>query len=540
MSYDKAFILRTEDIRLEDVMSFYVGTDRDNQLVSLLKGTTPLIIEGSRGTGKSLLLRVCERHQLEEFQDEKVLPVYVSFVRSSLIHTSDPLQFQHWMLARLSSRILRALYSAGLLGRGLSAARVLAGEGDVGTGEPTRLEEVVKKFEESFKTPGEAIDVSAVPDVDDFRDSIQDLCDELGLRRINILFDEAAHIFRPEQQRQFFTLFRDLRSPYITCNAAVYPGVTAYGATFESTHDARIESLHREVTDPGYRDQMREIIFKQADSELQKHIVRNGENFDALAYAVSGNPRLLLKTVALAPRLKSGEVLSVLKEFYRSSIWAEHSGLAERYAGHKSLIDWGRKFVEDVVVPDANHKNESWKTEDKSERTCFFWIHRDAPEAVREALRLLAYTGIVNRLDSGVVATRKEVGVRYSINIGVMAARLSHPVSYISDIRRGFSIKRFTEYGENYPSYSELIQQVGEDVEVDTTEIINTLLDRPISSLDLSAHQIESLSGISIGTVGKVLSSTESDFQKAHYIGPKRSRKIMNVATSAVLEYLSG
>jgi hypothetical protein len=120
-----------------------------------------------------------------------------------------------------------------------------------------------------------------------FKDAVQDLCEALSIRRINVLFDEAAHIFRPEQQRQFFTLFRDLRSPYMTCNAAVYPGVTSYGPSFEAVHDAQIEPLHRDINTPAYLDQMREIVFKQADSQLQSEIVKNGENFDALAYAVT-------------------------------------------------------------------------------------------------------------------------------------------------------------------------------------------------------------------------------------------------------------
>lgn len=55
---------------------------------------------------------------------------------------------------------------------------------------------------------------------------------------------------------------------------------------------------------------MREIVLKQADSELQGNIEKNGENCDALAYAVSGNPRLLLKTVSLARSLMSGSTMS--------------------------------------------------------------------------------------------------------------------------------------------------------------------------------------------------------------------------------------
>jgi hypothetical protein len=534
------FVIRTEDLRPEEILKVFVPTERDRQLVAGLRAPTPLIIEGSRGTGKSLLLRVCEQEQLADFATDRVLPVYVSFVKSSLLSTKNEQQFQHWMLARLSTLILRALYKAGLLARPSEATAVLAG-GRIGApGEVSELEKVAQRFEESYKSPGITVDDALIPSVEAFRDAIQDVAEDLQIRRFNVLFDEAAHIFRPEQQRQFFTLFRDLRSPYMTCNAAVYPGVTSYGPSFEAVHDAQVESLHRDVGSPSYREQMREIVLKQADSELQGNIERNGENFDALAYAVSGNPRLLLKTVSLARSLRSAEVQGVLKDFYRNAVWSEHSGLAERYPGHKDLIDWGRGFVEQQAIPDALQKNDSWRAEGKSERTCYFWVHRDAPEVVREALRLLAYTGIVTKLDSGVVATRRDVGTRYAVNIGCLAAPSANPVSYVTDLRRGLTIKRFTEYGQNYASFTDLAGRVGTMVEADLSTKLGALLERSVAVLDLSWHQKTALRSIGIETIGQALASTEADFRRASYIGPVRSRKMMNVATAAVLEFLSG
>lgn len=441
----KNFVIRTEDLRPEEILKLFVPTERDRQLVTGLKSPTPLIVEGSRGTGKSFLLKVSEQELLAEFASSRVLPVYVSFVKSSLLSTGNPQQFQHWMLARLSSRLLRTLYQMGLLAKPLEAVKTLTG-GSTNVAQETKLERVAQQFEDSYKNPGIDVDDTSVPSVESFRDAIQDLCDELDIRRINVLFDEAAHIFRPEQQRQFFTLFRDLRSPYMTCNAAVYPGVTSYGPSFEAVHDAQLESLHRDVNTTTYRAQMREIVLKQADSELQSDIEKNGENFDALAYAVSGNPRLLLKTVTLAGRLRSSEVQATLKDFYRNAVWAEHSALAERYPGHKDLIDWGRTFVEQRAIVDAIEKSDTWRADGKTERTCYFWVHRDAPEAAKEALRLLTYTGIVAKLDSGVVATRRDVGTRYAINIGCIAAPASNPIAFIIDLRRGLTVKRFTEY----------------------------------------------------------------------------------------------
>jgi hypothetical protein len=540
MTVPQDFIIRTEDVRPESILELFVPIQKDRELVDKLKSTSPIIIEGSRGTGKSLLLRVCEQEQLKEFQDTQVLPVYLSFSRSSLLNTGDLTQFQHWMLALLCSRILRVVAQNGLAAQPTEAVRLLSGGEVEKAGAKTKLEILSGKFEESYKNPNVPLDTSNVPSVERFRDAVEDICSALSIRRFNVLFDEAAHIFRPEQQRQFFTLFRDLRSPYMTCNAAVYPGVTSYGDSFETTHDAQMHSLHRDVTSPEYVSQMREIVFKQADSSLQESITRNGDVFAALAYAVSGNPRLLLKTIALAGVVGTSEISRVIKEFFREAIWSEHSGLAERYPGHKALIDWGRSFVEQYVIADAIKKNEVWKNERKSERTCFFWIHRDVPEAVKEALRLLMYTGIVARLDSGVVATRSEIGTRYSINIGCVASPTPNPIAFISDLRKGLTVKRFTEYGASYAPFSEIAGAVGDAVEADVSAILGSLLAKSVNVLDISDHQKRALASIKIETLGQALSSKEVDFMKADYIGPKRSRRIMNVATAAVVEYLSG
>ena len=529
------FIIRTEDIRPEEILGLFVSVKRDRELVDKLKGTIPVIVEGSRGTGKSLLLRVCEQEQLREFEQSRVFPVYVSFVRSSLLNSADQSQFQHWMLARLCARITRALSQSGYDVSSSSASKLLIGDDQKLGASKTKLEKLAEEFEETYKNPGFMIGIEGLPSVEAFKEAVEDICRDFNIRRLNILFDEAAHIFRPEQQRQFFTLFRDLRSPYMTCNAAVYPGVTSYGDSFEESHDAQIESLQRDINDSDYLQHMRDIVFKQADSKLQTEIVRAGNNFAALAYAVSGNPRLLLKTISLAGSLRTNDVERVLKEFFRTTIWSEHSGLAERYPGHKELIDWGRTFVEGIVAQDTNRKNEDWRKEGKTERTCFIWVHRDAPQAAKEGLRLLMYTGIVARLDSGVVATRREIGTRYAINIGCLAADTSSPITYINDLRKGLSIKRFTEYGANHSAFADISQKVGKLVEFDVSAILQKLLEQSVEVLDLSNHQEGALKSIGIDTVGKALKSTEADFMKAAYIGPKRSRKIMNTTTAAVL-----
>lgn len=533
-------IIRTEDIKPEHILELYVETSQDAKTIGFLKSASPVVLEGSRGTGKSFLLRVAEAQLNASFDADRVLPVYVSFVKSSLLQSSDPNQFLHWMMARLCSRIVRALYQKGLLVKQCSNLALLTGGQMAFDFSETTLEKIAQEYEDSYKKPGSVIDSGNVPDVEVFKDAVEDICRDLEINRIAVFFDEAAHIFRPEQQRQFFTLFRDLRSPFISCNAAVYPGVTFFGQTFQASHDAMLVSLNRDVHDSDYLSSMREMVVKQAESELESDIEERRENFHALAYAVSGNPRLLLKTIAMSQRLRTNDVEKVIKEFYRTDIWSEHSGLAERYAGHHAFIDWGREFIEKTVIPDSTSKNEQWANEGKTESTCYFWIHRNAPAAVNEALRLLSYTGIVTRLDSGVVATRSEVGTRYAVNLGCLAASAAKPIPVLSSFGRTLSIKRFTEYGANHQSYSALTSVVGQFSEPDISIVLARELAKPLIVLDITEYQRNGLHSIGVNTIGKALQASEADFQKIDYVGPKRSRKMMNVVVSSVLEYLSG
>ena len=223
------------------------------------------------------------------------------------------------------------------------------------------MKKIAIDYENSWKNPTQVIDTTSLPTIDSFKDAIEEICEELNIKRINLLIDEAAHIFRPEQQRQFFTLFRDLRSPYISCNAAVYPGVTSYGDIFQYAQDATFVDIDRDILADNYIDKMREIIEKQADSDssLLTQISRSKNNFEILAYASSGNPRFLLKTISRSPKMNSSQINDVIREFYRVELLAEHSNLSEKYPGHRGLIDWGRKFIEDTVLPEIQNKNNS-------------------------------------------------------------------------------------------------------------------------------------------------------------------------------------
>ena len=107
------FYLRTESIKQDDILDLSVINNNDKDIISVLTSPEPCLLEGSRGTGKSFLMRVAELKIEKEILQS--LPVFVSFNISSLINTSDPLQFYHWMLAKTLKALLNNLRKKGLI-----------------------------------------------------------------------------------------------------------------------------------------------------------------------------------------------------------------------------------------------------------------------------------------------------------------------------------------------------------------------------------------------------------------------------------------
>jgi hypothetical protein len=532
-------IYRTEDISSDDIEDLFVETVLDRTIIDALKAASPVVVVGSRGVGKSFLLRIAENELEKNFKHDRVMPIYVSFNRSSLIHSNDQKQFFHWMLSIICGKILRNLRKYGLLANLSSSVSLLAG-GKVDNNGQTRVEEIIESFEASWQNPQKAVDVSMLPSIDDFKDAIEEICEEFDIKRFNILIDEAAHIFRPEQQRQFFTLFRDLRMPRISCNAAVYPGVTFYGDSFQPIHDATFLYLDRNIFHADYLKNMREIVENQIEStsDLLKAIAKNSNNFNVLAYASSGNPRILLKTVGRAEKMNSGQINEIFREFYKTEIWTEHSQLGERYIGHRAVIDWGRKFIETEVLPELKAKNDRYLGEDKK-TTCFFWIHRDCPQSVKEALRLLTYTGLISENAQGIKASRSEIGTRFQVNLGILFAMDASPVSNSINIATNIYLSRMSEYGMNHNSYNELSNIDVNFADADAS-VLQEQLTKDISQLDLANWQITELRKIHINNIGDILRATETKLREMYYVGEKRARRIKSAAMASVLEYLSG
>lgn len=538
------FFLRTESIRPEKIGELSVTNAADTLIIDTLKASEPCLLEGARGTGKSFLMRIAEQ-EIEKSNDLS-LCVYISFSQSSLINTIDQLQFYHWMLAKLLKSLMNKLRKKGL-SISYFSANLLSNDTTENKDQiEANLKNLVQLFESSYENNLSDINTSNLPDIEDVKEAIEAICQDNGLEKIYFFFDEAAHVFRPEQQKQFFTLFKDLRSPYIVCNAAIYPGVTYFGKSFEITHDCVYKKLERNIKDNDYLQYFKEIVYKQSDDLLRIKIEENQELFNTLALSSGGNPRMLLKTIQDLNKLDTNSVKSIIKSFYRTQIWTEHTDLGLKYSGHKNIIDWGRELLENKIIPQIQEYNSSRQKRGLSETTIYFWIHKDAPNIVHEALRLLTYTGIIKKEENYIKATKSELGNRFEVKYGCMISLDNNPTQISKEFFRNLNIAKFPEFGKFSPSFNGFEDIV---INFETEESYNlglqALLTKPISVLDsLTQWQKDKLVEANISTLQQLLNQTEEQLIDQIYgVGPHRARLMKNAAYEAnaeILEYISG
>lgn len=540
------FTLRTEDLSLEEIEKFFVETKLDRENIDFLKSNVTGLLIGSRGTGKTFLLRKAEKELLDDFDRSKILPVFVAFSKSALINETGD-NFKKWMLSKILFEIQGQLQKTGIIKTNIFAM-LMGGESDLSNDLGNKITGLIKSLEDSWKNDSEFNEGKLKPfvtDVDYFKRLVSDICQSSGLNRIVLLFDEACHNFIPKQQREFFTMFRDIRSQYICSKAAVYPGVSCYG-TFEVFHDSVVKRVEKNILADDYIEKMREIIKKQIDEETYKVLAKQGELLNALIWASTGNPRILLKSVYEASNqlkaLNKGTTNTTLKDFYRTKMWNEYTKLGEKFPKYNDIIEWGREFVENNLNPEIYKKNERSKNEeDYDKHSVFFIIHKDSPEIVKKALGILEYSGILILKDEG-CKMHNGIYNRYQLNIGIATLGSSETdlSSYISRITKNLSIKIVTEYGKDSKAY-EKANEIANKINLDATGIdIENLLKKDISILDISNFQKETIRKVGFNTLYDILMSDESKLKQAHLIGNTRARTIYNQAMNALLEYIMG
>lgn len=145
-----SFTLRTEDLSIEEISKFYVDTKHDRENVEFLKSNVTGLLIGSRGTGKTMLLKVAEKELLEKFELNRTLPVFVSFSSAALVDNEEE-KFKKWMLSKILFVLQGQLKELGLLKTKNIFSLLLGKESEETDELAIKINQLIDKLEKSWK-----------------------------------------------------------------------------------------------------------------------------------------------------------------------------------------------------------------------------------------------------------------------------------------------------------------------------------------------------------------------------------------------------
>ncbi|MHB8101441.1 MAG: zinc ribbon domain-containing protein [Methanosarcina sp.] len=259
--------------------------DEDAIIKKLSQGGAKLII-GPRGCGKTTLMRKTY-YKLSSSRSSKTLPIYVNF-KSSL--KLEPLYvknvnavfwFKQWLLLKIYLGLFDTLDT-------------------IKNNPPPNLifsRESTKKITNQLELGKIDLEEDKLLSISVLEDEINKVLKALNRKRCVLLLDDAAHAFSPEQQRDFFDFFRQIKSRYISPKAAIYPGVTTYSSTFHVGHDAEEIDVWIKPDSPKYIEFMLGLLEKRLPNEVYLKLLSEEHLLKLLCYAAFGIPRALLNLI---------------------------------------------------------------------------------------------------------------------------------------------------------------------------------------------------------------------------------------------------
>lgn len=268
----------------------------------------------------------------------------------------------------------------------------------------------------------ESLEVESSPS--ELLELLEGILSKIGRARCVLLLDDAAHAFSIEQQREFFEIFRQLRSRKVACKAAIYPGITSFSHSFNVGHEAEIIEAWYDPAEEYYIPLMKEIANKRLGDEIKAKL---GSGFDEyvtlLALAASGQPRGFLNMLSeVIGDAKNPKALTRRKtlnaiDSYASYVDGVFRALADRLPRYKHFVITG-EGVKSVILSLCNEFN---KPKPPERRTQAFGVKEPLNSKLEKIFQFYEYAGIVRRLKSH---SRGKIGSyqRYQFHSAMMIA----------------------------------------------------------------------------------------------------------------------
>ncbi|WP_414540225.1 AAA family ATPase [Stenotrophomonas forensis] len=534
---------RAENLSQIDLERWTVLTDAEAAIVQKLVGPGAKLLSGPRGSGKSTLLRIA---YFEAMKRNVAFSVYVNYAKALAIeplfhtHADAAVIFRQWVLAK----IVVALRDASRLW----SVALRSDESDL----LIKSELYIRGLES-----GGAVPESPMLSPTRVSEILRSIAQRAGVNRTVLLLDDAAHAFSVKQQREFFEIFRELRSRDIAGKAAIYPGVTSFSPTFQVGHEAEIIEAWFRPDNPDYLATMRQMV----SIRFPQFSPRDPSIVDALALASFGLPRGFLNLCydfheSAAARSNARTALVDSINAHAEVVRTVFSNIAVRLPRFQHFIEVGQDL--DAALLRSLKEYNSSKVRERKAGTVA--ISEPMGISLERVVRFMEYAGIVRRgdgvLSKGTKGSYKRFLVNYSLLIGANSLALGKSYS-VGDIVAALQkpnahalvrARAETLLGAGFDSRCALalppcpncsVERINEEQrfcmncgqELKAASVYKDLLDTDIDSLPLPRRKRVALKEQGFNTVRKLLSDENQSFRRpGSSIGPVWAKRIVTAA----------
>ena len=551
---------RAEFLSRADLEDWTQITPSGRKALAKLKSPGAKLLTGPRGSGKSTLLRAAFFDLLE---GDSVLPVYVNYARSLALeplfhHNANALAlFRQWVLMKIVVGVSETY-------------------DELGVKKPKSLETFLEEANDYINLLGvgqEPPPLSRPLSPAHLIKLLEGWATDLRRKRVVLLLDDAAHAFSQQQQREFFELFRELRSARLAAKAAVYPGITSYSPNFHVGHEAElVEAWHRPDADD-YLDTMHALLRRRLPATLLRTLEGREELVDYLALASFGLPRGFLVMVRQALGVEEDEpdteaasttptkrLADQAIAGYTQSVRDVFRDLADKMPRYRRFVAVGSE-LERAIVRALSRFNAK---RDGDAKAVVIAIAEPMEHELTRVLEMLEYAGIV-RKNAAVSRGEKGVFQRYETHWGILiqdnALSLGRSVatSAVVDALTARDAHAFarsrgaTLLGSDFAERCTLdlapcqncgTPRTSEEAQfcmkcgrpLTEASIYEELLKASIDRLPLTQRRLEGIKEHSVlRTVGDVLLDEESrELRRVPYVGPIWSERIHRYAEEYV------
>lgn len=560
---------RCEDLLYEEIRQVSVLGDFERKIIDSLKSSGAHLLEGARGVGKSMLLRMAEIELDSEFEKERKLGVYVNFKTSTLLEgvkADERDAFQIWVNIKLLEALHEKLLALNLIAKAGKEDPYYRIFGIKSVSETkAMLEEKIHLLQKLafMKTEQTSIVdqigkdfLARAQDTSFLTNVIKEISDIFSLKKIILFFDEAAHTFIPTQQTIFFEVFKLLHGGKVACKAAVYPTVTNYGRNFEVGQDAIVLPVFRfDPGDSGRRENrlhFRSILEKRLPKtgSIRKKIFSKGAELDLCIDLSNGNPRALLHIINSAisghSSLTERSVSLAVQNYVDQELLPYHHSLVKRLPKYSSHIRVGLDLLRGYIIPEIRSKNHKKTKSDY--QSAFFTLQREMSPNLKLALDILSYSGMVSQMGTVKIAGGN-TGPRYLVNLAIMATEKAFDTAKTSDAISRLSLTDYREFSASDSQINTYLDSLlisnevcsacsaplGQNAKfcsecgrpVTAISIVSTLLEDSVNSLSIS-DRLKARISPKFKTVGSVVQAKRTELMALPYIKDVRSRIIQN------------